>query len=54
MAKELKAAFVKLLNAHYIERCPTPEPSLHPKGVLEPPKKAARGAVGVSVGQTLL
>lgn len=42
--KDVKETFAKLVAAHFIERCPAPEPSLQPKDSLEPPKKVPRGA----------
>jgi len=41
---DVKETFAKLVAAHFIERCPAPEPSLQSKDPLEPPKKVPRGA----------
>ncbi|KAL2652424.1 hypothetical protein R1flu_020552 [Riccia fluitans] len=38
----LKQTFAALVRSHYIERCPTPEPTVAPKA-MEPPKKIPRG-----------
>lgn len=45
VALSVKENFANLLRAHYVERSPAPEPSLHGKGPVEPPKKVARGGV---------
>lgn len=45
VAISVKEQFANLLRAHYVERSPAPEPSLHGKGPVEPPKKVARGGV---------
>jgi hypothetical protein len=45
VALSMKENFANLLRAHYVERSPAPEPSLHGKGPVEPPKKVARGGV---------
>jgi len=44
VATAVKDCFGKLLSNHYVERCPAPEPSLHPKIAVEPPKKTPRGS----------
>ncbi|OVA01687.1 RNA polymerase III Rpc82 [Macleaya cordata] len=40
----LRASFVKLVNAHYVERCPASEPFLAPPSEDETPSTARRGA----------